>query len=76
MSSKEELALLDKHCSQIGEHFETVQIFVTSFDPNEGTKNASWGSGNWFARYGQIKSWLEKKSEETRVEVRKNDDEA
>lgn len=46
------------------EHFDTVQIFATKVerekDP-DSTINATWGRGNWFARYGQIQTWLDRK---------------
>jgi hypothetical protein len=52
-------------CEQLGEHFDTVQIFVTRFDPEDGTTNIDWGSGDWFARYGKVKQWVLK--EERRI---------
>lgn len=73
MSGDEEMELLGRHCSQLGEHFDTIQIFVTRYD-EEGTVNAYRGSGNWFARFGQVQSWLEKKNEQARVEVRREDE--
>ena len=75
MTQTEALALLEKHCAGIGEHFDTVQIFVTCFDAEQGTCNASYGSGNWFARRGQIQDWLVKKNEETRIDIRKFEEE-
>jgi hypothetical protein len=53
-----DLDRVKKACSELGEHFDTVQIFVTRHEPSEGgTVNVQWGEGNWFARYGQVKSW-------------------
>jgi hypothetical protein len=75
VTQTEELAFLEKPCAAIGEHFETVQIFVTRFDPELGTSNASFGSGNWFARRGRIQDWLVKKNEQTCVDVRKSEEE-
>lgn len=75
MTQTEELAFLEKHCASIGEHFDTVQIFVTRFDAEQGTCNASYGSGNWFARRGQIQDWLVKENEQTCVGVRKSEEE-
>lgn len=54
-----EKELLDKHLAQISEHFDTVQIFVTKHTPaTERTGGRVLGSGNWFARYGQIMEWV------------------
>ena len=71
MTQTEELAFLERHCADIGEHFDTVQIFATRFDPEVGTSNASYGSGNWFARRGQVQDWLVKKNEETCINTRR-----
>ena len=73
--SDAELKLLQDACEKLGEHFETVHIFVTRIKDDDspedrGTINANWGSGNWFARYGQIQSWVTKQDEQTRKEVR------
>lgn len=51
---------IDRHIRELGEHFETVQIFCTrTQDGSEGggTHHISKGSGNWHARYGQVKMW-------------------
>lgn len=54
-----DMALLKKAAGQLMEHFDTVQIFVTKqCDGADGTVNANWGCGNWFARYGQVNGWL------------------
>jgi len=40
-------------------HFDTVQVFCTRHDDNGGvTQTMHNGSGNWYARYGQIKSFV------------------
>jgi hypothetical protein len=56
---KRDLALLKTHTAALSEHFDSVQIFVTRRNPEgTGTVNARWGSGDWFARYGHVKWWL------------------
>lgn len=64
-----DLALVKLHVSQLGEHFDNVQIFVNRHMPSEldGTRSFNYGSGNWFARYGQITEWL--KYENGRIEA-------
>lgn len=50
--------------ASLGEHFDTVQIFVTR-DRGGGmddgvTVNCAMGTGNWFARYGQVAVWMQR----------------
>lgn len=41
------------------EHCDTVQLFVSRYDEVSGhTQCASYGSGNYFARHGQVRLWL------------------
>lgn len=49
--------LLDDHCAKLMEHFDSVQIFVNKV-VGKGTRHISRGTGNWFARKGQIQHWL------------------
>jgi len=56
MSQDEELKIVQAHMAQLSEHFETVQIFVT-IKKEESTTSMFDGCGNYFARYGQVKSW-------------------
>ena len=55
-----EYDLVKKACQELGEHFDSVQIFVSRHEQGieDGTLDASWGVGNFFSRYGQIKFWL------------------
>lgn len=59
----------------LGEHFDSVHIFATRHEQGqaEGTINVSFGAGNWFTRYGQIKEWLVKTDERTRLAVQKEE---
>jgi hypothetical protein len=62
INGKEEdadLRLLKDHTSKLMEKFDTVMIFTTRHEPGTGgTVHAQWGSGNWYARYGQVREWL------------------
>ena len=60
----------------LSEFFDTVQIFCTRHDPEEGTTSHHHGRGNYYARRGQVETWLVKENEASRDEVRKaaNDD--
>lgn len=54
-----DLSLLERHTKQLMEHFDSVHIFCTRHDGTEGTLNADYGNGNWYARYGQIELWIQ-----------------
>jgi hypothetical protein len=46
-------------CVGLGEHFDTVHILATKLtDDGRDTVKFSWGKGNWYARYGQIREWV------------------
>ena len=54
--------ILQRHCAQLREWFDSVQIVVTSHDEATGSSRAgSWGSGNWYTRFGSTKEWVLKK---------------
>jgi hypothetical protein len=57
MNKDNDLNIVKKHVSQLSEHFDTVQIFVTKRNLDT-TIDINHGSGNWFARYGQVNHWL------------------
>lgn len=63
---------VDRAIAQLMEHFDTVQIFVTRQE-TDGTVNCNQGSGNWFARRGQVEDWLVKRVEEAKESIRKQD---
>lgn len=46
--------------AMLGEHFDTVQIFVTRHEAGSlnGTIGACKGEGNWYARLGYVKEWI------------------
>lgn len=53
------LELIKNQCRVLLESFDTVQIFCSKFEgkPDDNTSHYTYGNGNWFARYGQIKEW-------------------
>jgi len=67
-----DLARVRKHAEELGEHFDGVQIFCSRHEAGteDGTIHVTYGGGNWFARYGQIREWLIQKDEQTREKVR------
>lgn len=54
-----DIDILKAHTARLMEHFDSVQIFVTRNNPRaSNTTAAAWGSGNWYARYGQTINWI------------------
>ncbi len=59
------LQKLKNICDELNPYFDSVQIFTTKHEGNKtGTTEMNWGVGNWFARYGQIKQWVDKNSQD------------
>lgn len=52
-----EIEMLRKHAQALGEHFDSVHIFVNRVE-GPATRGLNWGIGNWFARFGQIREWV------------------
>lgn len=59
---------------KLGDQFDTVQVFVTRHEAgmHDGTLHIGLGSGNFFARYGQIITWVTANDQEGREVVKKN----
>lgn len=69
---QKDLDMVKKHAEALSEHFDTVQIFCTRQESSQGgTVNLNYGSGNWFARYGQVRQWFIKSDEDDKISVRK-----
>lgn len=68
----EEMRRVREACETLNEHFDAVHIFASVHEAGQedGTVNVSYGLGNWFARYGQIREWLVKTDERSREHVR------
>jgi hypothetical protein len=58
---KRDVKVLNKVINELGEYFDTVQVFVTRHEPatENGTVEYNGGVGNHYARLGHIQSWLE-----------------
>lgn len=70
--SPEEKAILveriKKALSELGEHFDTVQLIATCHDKT--TPWFSYGTGNFYARLGACREWLIVEDELTRQGAR------
>jgi len=59
VAADDDVALLKSACMGLMEHFDTVHIFATRHRGRDaGTTFCNWGSGNWYARYGQVRTWI------------------
>lgn len=54
-------AMLERHAAQLGEHFSSVQIIATEHT-HDGTRRHAAGNGDYYARMGAAKSWLDAQS--------------
>lgn len=64
--------LIEGTVMRLMEHVDSVQIFVTRHKPagkDTATQHYSWGDGNFYTRYGHIKSWIIKQDAIIRSEV-------
>lgn len=51
--------IVDLHVAQLGEHFDSVRIFVTRHrGQDQSTASYDSGSGNFFAQLGQVGEWV------------------
>ncbi len=69
---EQDLKLVNQALNTLGEHFDSVHIFVTRHLGQDGTANINKGVGNWFARAGQIRDWCIRADESTRFDMRKD----
>ncbi len=67
-----DIAMLKKVSEQLSEHFDSVQLFASRHMPAEldGTRIVNYGSGNWYARYGQVRMWITEHEEAAREDAR------
>lgn len=67
-----DIEMVQRCLTSLGEHFDTVQIFVTRHEAgvtDGGTVAISMGCGNNFAREGQVRNWLIKNETIARNEI-------
>lgn len=72
-NEEHDLAIINKHLTLLSEHFDSIHIFATRYEPNKGciTTSINNGIGNWFSRFGFIKSWIIRCEETERENSRK-----
>lgn len=78
MTHEEIKALVGKHVTELGEHFDSVLVLVTCPHPDNSQTTMSFerGSGNFYAQLGQVTEWLAMQQEYQCAEARRRDDTA
>lgn len=68
---------IKKAAEVLSEHFDTVQIFATRHESGQHDGSLRWqfGIGSWFARYGQVREFIVREEELSRLDVRKTQEE-
>jgi hypothetical protein len=74
MNQKEAQKFLHKFVSQLAEHFDCVQILVSSVEPDGGTVSHFNGSGNWYARRAMCQEFIETDQAKTMAQITKEVD--
>jgi hypothetical protein len=72
--SADDVARVKSAVAALGEHFDTVQIFVTRSEPDGETVTVQLGSGNWCAREGFVREWLVRQDERARQRIRREEE--
>lgn len=58
MNPQKAKEMISAHAAQLSEHFDAVQILV-SYPWEGGTQPLYSGNGNWFARQGMARDFIE-----------------
>ena len=58
LSPEQQEAVVQQHITALMEHFEAVQILVSVTDPG-GTASVFLGAGNWYARQGMARDFMQ-----------------
>ena len=72
-----DLKILRDHCEELLVHFDSVQIFATKSQRDNGEKHPntyalSDGLGNYYARFGQIQMWIHEQTQKAADDEIKN----
>jgi hypothetical protein len=73
--AEQDMDVLRRHAAMLGEHFDTIQIFVTRHvAEDDDTITAHYGTGHWLARLGQVRDWVIQQDERVRCRTRREDE--
>jgi hypothetical protein len=67
-----EIEFVEKLATQLGEHFQSVRIFVSksSDDGNANTLHYNTGRGDFLSQRGHVRDWMLYNDEATREKAR------
>ena len=67
-----EREIVKRAVEQLGEHFDSVQVFCSGYKPGgeDGTFTTNLGAGNWLTRFGQVREWVIYEEEKIRQHAR------
>jgi hypothetical protein len=74
--SREELEKrVQSFVDQLGEHVDSVRVFITfpTHDGHPNTAGFNSGIGNFYAQYGQVREWMLTQDERVRENVRREE---
>lgn len=74
MTIEDQAALVDRHVEDLREHFQVVQILCSSENEDGGTLRIFRGRGNWFARIGMVREFVDSNKEVQPVRIVENGD--
>ncbi len=58
MTLEDKQKILKRHCDELAEYFDAVQILATGLDEENKTESVYYGSGNYFARSGMCHDFI------------------
>ena len=65
LKTEEIRKIVQRAISTLMEHFDTVQVFVSRYDPlTKETYYTDDGEGNFLARIAQIRGWSDRQTEQ------------
>jgi hypothetical protein len=69
MSEDVDMKRIQDALDSLSEHYDSVHIFATRHEAEteKGTVSVQKGFGNWFARFGQVREWLLKQDEYSKL---------
>ena len=73
-SGESQAEIVRKHVHMLSEWFDSVQIFASiNLGDGQGTRTFAFGSGDVYSRSGQVRDWIIKHDERSRIEERSSE---
>jgi hypothetical protein len=69
MSDKDPgMAIVEKALEGLIEHYDNVQIFANRRNADGDMQYTQMGRGDWYSRYRQVRCWIIREDEKTRLD--------